>query len=90
MASAAIILLADTDTHEATGRTANTLTTAHELADAGDRLQVVLVVFGVSPSSQAIKASKIPRAIQWHWLGRTAGPHRSRWDRRHAGRGVAA
>lgn len=36
MAKACVVLLADTDTHEAMGRMANALTSAKEFVDAGD------------------------------------------------------
>jgi hypothetical protein len=38
----AVMLLADTDTHEATGRMANALTLAKESKDAGDDIRLVL------------------------------------------------
>ena len=41
MPSAAIILLADTETHEGMGRMANALTTVKEFKEAGDDAVVV-------------------------------------------------
>ena len=37
MAKACVVLLADTDTHEAMGRMANALTSAKEFVDCGER-----------------------------------------------------
>lgn len=41
MTKACFVLLADTDTHEATGRMANALTSAKEFVDAGDDVALV-------------------------------------------------
>ena len=41
MPKAAIVLLADTDTHEGMGRMANALTTAKEFREAGDDTKVI-------------------------------------------------
>lgn len=41
MAKAALIILADTDTHEALGRVANALITAKELKEEGDEVAVL-------------------------------------------------
>ncbi len=41
MAKAAIVLLADTESHADLGRAANALTTAREFKDAGDELTVI-------------------------------------------------
>lgn len=41
MAKVAIVLLADTDTHEGMGRMANALTTTRELKDAGDDTKLI-------------------------------------------------
>ena len=41
MPKAAIVLLADTDTHEAMGRMANALTTAREFQEAGDETKLI-------------------------------------------------
>jgi hypothetical protein len=41
MAKAAIVLLADTDTHEGMGRMANALTTAKEFKEAGDETRLI-------------------------------------------------
>lgn len=41
MAKACVVLLADTDTHEATGRMANALTSAKEFLDEGDGAMVI-------------------------------------------------
>lgn len=41
MAKACVVLLADTDTHEAMGRMANALTSAKEFVDAGDDAVIV-------------------------------------------------
>lgn len=47
MAKAAIVLLADSETPEGTGRMANALTTAREFAEAGDDVRVIFDGAGV-------------------------------------------
>ncbi len=47
MAKAAIVLLADNETPEGTGRMANALTTAREFAEFGDEVRVIFDGAGV-------------------------------------------
>jgi hypothetical protein len=41
MAKAALVVLADTETHEDLGRLANALVTAEDFKEAGDEVQVI-------------------------------------------------
>ena len=47
MAKAAIVLLADNETPDGTGRMANALTTAREFAEAGDDVRIIFDGAGV-------------------------------------------
>lgn len=55
MPKAAIVVLADTETHEGLGRVVNALEAVKEFQDAGEDVQLIFDGAGTKPSAEAIQ-----------------------------------